>query len=111
MSQEKIEEINRSLDYPPGKMDGVSLWSMSRYIKGIISVILRHCLEMLEQKLTMVKQEGCIRELERQKLIIEDLLSERFWVRVGMEVLEGSKYFYTEIPVLSKKYEIYKEFF
>lgn len=111
MSQEKIEEINRSLDYPPGKMDGVSLWSMSRYIKGIISVILRHCLEMLEQKLTVVKQEGCIRELERQKLIIEDLLSERFWVRVGMEVLEGSKYFYTEIPVLSKKYEIYKEFF
>lgn len=111
LDSDEVEQINSGLDYPPGKNQGISLWSMSRYIKGIISILLKNSLERLKQKLHGMSKAECAKELEIQKSILTDLLSDRFRVKVGLKSLNGERYFYTSIPVLNEKYHKYKDIF
>lgn len=103
-----INEINEDLRYPPSNEDkGISLWSMSRYIKGIIYSILQLGYEELNTHL-----EDCRREdVETYKKDIEQLLGDEFEVKASWAEYAGERYFSLEVPVFAGKYQRFLKLF
>lgn len=108
-SKRDIVEINKDLKYPPANEDkGISLWSMSRYIKGIIYSILQ---EEIYEKLNS-RMEKCQKEdIEKYKNSIQQLLDDEFEVKASWESYENELYFSLEVPILAGKYQKYLKLF
>ncbi|MBD5393076.1 MAG: hypothetical protein HDR71_02155 [Lachnospiraceae bacterium] len=105
-NQRNIKEINEELKYPPANEEkGISLWSMSRYIKGIIYSILQASYAELSSQL-----EYCTKQdLNEYKKRIEQLLEDEFEVKASWEYCENEPYFSLAIPVLAGKYQRFLE--
>lgn len=100
--QRDEDEINEELKCPPTNEEkGISLWSMSRYIKGIIYSMLYSTYRDLLQNLEFCKKEDIL-EYRRN---IENLLGNEYEVKVSWISCGEEKYFSLEIPVLAKKYQ------
>lgn len=99
--QRKAEEINEELKYPPANEEkGISLWSMSRYIKCIIYSILQNSYNELSKNIECCKKKDIVEYREN----IEELLGSDFevkaeWINCGEE-----RYFSLKIPILAEKY-------
>lgn len=106
-----LEKIKMEMDYPPGKDSGISLWSMSRYIKSLISTIAKNCIEAYKKGKANVQECDRLAVLSELKEILEDLFSERFLIDLGYKEVEGEKMFSVEIPILAKKYESHSCYF
>lgn len=108
-SKGDITEINKDLKYPPANEDkGISLWSMSRYIKGIIYSILQ---EEIYEKLNS-RIEKCQKEdIEKYKNSIQQLLDDEFEVKASWESCENELYFSLEVPILAGKYQKFLKLF
>lgn len=103
--QDDIQQLNEELKYPPRMDKGISLWSVSRYVKGIISTLL---VQRMKSSAARIKKypESAAKELEALKETIERVLGEEFEVQVGNAITDdGKKYFYMDIPILASKYE------
>lgn len=100
------QQIMEELCYPPEEEhQGISLWSVSRYIKGIIASILDANLKELEQSESPV----CERMLTRTKQRILQLLGDEFRILVETKKVDEKFYFSVSVPILSEKYEEQKE--
>lgn len=99
----KAEEINEEIKFPPANEEkGISLWSMSRYIKGIICSLLL----ITNRKLSEVMEaEDFEYKLVEYQKCIQQLLNEDFDVKAAWITYQGQKYFSLEIPILAEKYE------
>lgn len=106
-----VEDIIDGMEYPPGKNQGISLWSMARYIKGITSILAEHALIRLSAQLSCMGEAECIAILREKKGTIETLLSERFQVKVDERTDGETKYFCVDIPILAEKYQEFRELF
>lgn len=107
MMTKSVSQINAELRFPPQRDNGISLWSVSRFVRGMISVLLQHRIlktkEILEDMESIEKREEA---LNRLYLLIEKFLSSKFFVKVDIkEDEEGIKYFYMDIPILFEKYK------
>lgn len=98
----KAEEINEELKHPPAnEEDGISLWSMSRYIKCIIYSILHDSYNELKENIECYKAKDIL-EYKRdiEKLLGSDFEVKADWIKCGEEL-----YFSLEIPILAEKYQ------
>lgn len=106
-----LEKIKMEMDYPPGKDSGISLWSMSRYIKSLISTIASNCIEAYKNGKTNDQKDNQFIGLSELKEILEDLFSEKYLINLAYEEVGEEKMFSVEIPILAKKYERHKCYF
>lgn len=106
--EKEVKSVNAELNYPPQGNQGISLWSVSRYVKGAVSVLIYKKLRKLEEKIRGAENCDIIRaELEEFKQILEQIWERpEFRVRAGTAYSEsGDKYFYMDIPILTEKYK------
>lgn len=97
----KAEEINEELKHPPAnEEDGISLWSMSRYIKGIIYSILHDSYNELSKNIKRCKAKDILEYKGNiEKLLGSDFEVKADWIDCGEEL-----YFSLEIPILAERY-------
>ena len=105
----EVDEINTGLKYPPKKNGGISLWSMSRYVKSIISTLLSNKVSGARKEFLDLCKKGKGREKSEQmfkklKALVEKFQGEEYAVRVGTLDGEDGQYFYMDIPILAEKY-------
>lgn len=95
------DQINAELATPPdGEKEGISLWSMSRYVKKIISCLIRVQLQEMEKK----SENICEEQLIFLQKMINRLLSDEFATYVKKEDVCGKNFFSVIVPVLKEKY-------
>lgn len=100
------EQIMEELQYSPEEENqGISLWSMSRYIKGMIASTLSEELKELEKSELPI--DG--RSLLRKKYRILRFLGKEFQICVEKLEIGEKKYFSVSVPILAEKYEEQKE--
>lgn len=100
--------LNEALKYPPAEeKQGISLWSMSRFVKKLNA-------SMIEEEIT--RMESVEDEIERQKrlkslkLCIQRMLSSEFSTKVEWRKNNQYAYFTICIPILYEKYKkMFKE--
>jgi hypothetical protein len=103
---EDVQKINKELCFPPQRDKGISLWSVSRYVRGLISVLLCERLEKVKKSLPELNDNEIEQELRQLKDHIERLLGKEFYVKTDIrECRDGIKYFYMDIPILWEKYK------
>ncbi|MBD5545762.1 MAG: hypothetical protein HDR01_16355 [Lachnospiraceae bacterium] len=97
----KAEEINKELKHPPAnEEDGISLWSMSRYIKGIICSIMHESYNKLTENIERCKAKDILEYKGNiEKLLGSDFEVKADWIKCGEEL-----YFSLEIPILAERY-------
>ena len=93
----KIE--NNFLDIPPYDDEGISIWTVSRYLKSFAANILNKELSNLEGKKDVVTME----QLEYLKKKIERL-PEMVKVRIEKKYVHKKEYFSIVLPILTDKY-------
>lgn len=94
-------QLNTELAAPPdGEKQGISLWSMSRYVKKVTACMIRSRLAQIE-RMPQGERTG---QLEILKGQIIRMLSEEFATYVTIENVNGEKYFSVVVPVLAEKY-------
>lgn len=99
--EKEADQINAELKTPPdGEKEGISLWSMSRYVKKIISCLIRVELQNMEKTTENVSQE----QLVFLQKMINRLLSDEFATYVKKEDICKKKFFSVIVPVLKEKY-------
>lgn len=98
---DRIKEINEEIHYPPQPNKGISLWSISRFIKSMISTLLtKH-----------VKDMNTPSKISAEKLLIEKYMGEAYDVKVGQyKDKAGEMWFYLDIPILAQKYTEFKKY-
>lgn len=106
-----IEQIRREMLSPPGPDSGISLWSMSRYIKSIVSRLTINCLDKYREVLADCSMEEQKKLLLELRSFLDDLLSDSYMIKVDGNAIDSKKYFSVEIPILAEKYEKYREYF
>ena len=97
-----MEELQYS---PEEENQGISLWSMSRYIKGMVASKLSEELRELEKSGSPI--DG--RTLARKKHRILRFLGNEFQICVEKLEIGEKKYFSVSVPILAEKYEEQKE--
>lgn len=98
-----VKQINEELEFQPRRNKGISLWSISRYIYGLISILLRKEIELFKSGINTA--DNVILLFEELKETISEALGDQFKVSVGVEKgYGGIKYFYMDIPILGEKY-------
>lgn len=104
--EKDVTSINAELNYPPQGNQGISLWSVSRYIKGMVSILIHKKLKNLREKIQGMENCDIIKELEEFKQIVENIWEKpEFRVRTGTACdKDGNKYFYMDIPILTEIY-------
>ena len=104
-TQGDIQQLNEELKYPPRMDRGISLWSVSRYVKGIISILLVQRINRVSKKI--IKSPATAKEeVAVLKDILERVLGAEFEVRAGsVDTPAKKKYFYIDIPIMASKYE------
>jgi len=107
-SQRDINDINEELKYPPANEEkGISLWSVSRYIKSIIYSVLYMTYEKLDADIRYCQKKN----IDEYKESLEQLLGSEFEVRADWVTSGEEKYFSLEIPVLAGKYQRFLKLF
>ena len=110
-----IEEINERLHYPPQKNQGISLWSVSRYIKAILSILIEKKLNSIDENYEGCdgKCKECHRECKKSELLdlgtsIKTYMSEEYDIRVCRKVgiVDGNEanFFCIDVPLYREKY-------
>lgn len=100
-----LEKIKMEMNYPPGRDSGISLWSMSRYIKSLVSTIADKCIKEYKSR---GNEFATLSELKK---MLDVLFSEKYSINIEYKEVEHQKMFSVEIPILAQKYEEYKAVF
>lgn len=96
------QQIMEELRYPPEEeQQGISLWSMSRYIKGMTASILDRDLRKLEKAEMPVTEE----KLKKMRCQILRFLGREFELVVEKQQIGTETYFSVSVPILACKYE------
>lgn len=96
------EKILEELSAPPEEENqGISLWSVSRYVKFVIANILDSNLRKLERRSGSVPPE----ELAQFRTRFEKALGEEFKIDVRVEKMGDNVYFSVLVPLLAEMYE------
>ncbi|MBD5518934.1 MAG: hypothetical protein HDR07_10805 [Lachnospiraceae bacterium] len=106
-----VEHINEELCFPPRRNKGISLWSISRYVYGLLSILLCNEIELVKEEIhKTVDHDSVMAVLEQLRGTVSRTLREEFCVKVDVKKgKDGIKYFYMDIPILKGKYdEIFK---
>lgn len=101
------DKTNNELNYPPAKGKGISLWSMSRYIKSMISSIIGDMLKKTESQISVMSEEEKKKALAHLKMDIDTLMEKDCRIMARIKVHEDADYFCIDVPVFSSKYEKY----
>lgn len=109
-SDEKKKDINKvkeELLFPPHKDKGISLWSVSRYIRGLVSVCINKLVKKTESRLLLIdEQEKKLEEIMALRNALESVFGDSFYVRAEVaKKSDGISYFYMDIPILEAKYK------
>lgn len=108
VTEQQIEIINEELHYPPQKNQGISLWSVSRYIKGILSIIIKHKLDSVDIKWEEYESKRVKNELLKLKQWMEKYLSNEYDISVcrRTRISEENQevFFCIDIPLYAEKY-------
>ncbi|MCM1043920.1 MAG: hypothetical protein NC417_00265 [Candidatus Gastranaerophilales bacterium] len=109
--EKTLKEINAEQLYPPRRERGISLWSVSRYIRSMISSMLEKKLRDAAGQLDDLPDMQCKKnKLIQLKSMIEKMTSEEYYIRVSKEEGgAGKTYFCVDIPILAKRYEGFEE--
>lgn len=94
-----VEAKNDFLEVPPYDEEGISIWTVSRYLKSFAATILNRDLLKLEKKLPEVTEEEL---LKMRKAICN--LPEQVQVRVQKKYVGEEAYFSIVLPLLAEKY-------
>lgn len=96
------QQIMEELHYPPEEEhQGISLWSMSRYIKSMVASKLNEELKELERLASPIGEEI----LRRKKHRILRFLGNEFQVAVEIVKIGEKSFFSVSVPILAEKYE------
>lgn len=106
--EERSDEINKEIQYPPQPNKGISLWSVSRYIKGIISSLLNQRIDEMEKKdLDNLIEK---KDLDELKKTIETYTGKDYDINVKEYTDEElNKVFCIDIPILQDKYKEFEK--
>ncbi len=100
--EKRPEQIMEELRYPPEEENqGISLWSMSRYIKGMVASKLSKELKELEELRDSVDEKTLMRKRRR----ILRFLGKDFRICVENLRIGEKLYFSVSVPILADKYE------
>lgn len=95
------EQIMEGLRYPPEEEDqGISLWSMSRYIKRIIANDLNTDIKKLERSTDNINHDSLVALGGK----IKKMMDEEFQIAIRKETVGNKEYFSVLLPVLAEKY-------
>lgn len=95
------EQIMEGLRYPPEEEDqGISLWSMSRYIKRIIANDLNADIKKLERSADNIDHDSLVSLGGK----IKEMMDEEFRIAIRKETVGDKEYFSVLLPVLAEKY-------
>lgn len=103
----KSAQVMEELKYPPEEDNqGISLWSMSRYIKWVVSSILDEKIKVFEKNTGFEpNRKWTHMEYKQLKRQIERLLGEEFQISVEERENNGKAYFSILVPILAEKYK------
>lgn len=96
----KKEGKDSVLEIPPYDDDGISIWTVSRYLKSFAATILNRKMLQIEKKLSDI----CEKEMQILRTEVEQL-SEAVRVHIDYVKREGEEYFSIVIPIFAEKYK------
>ena len=104
----KVKEINENLNFPPTLDRGISLWSMSRYIKSMLSSLAMRRMTflagVLKENTDEKKKKAILKKLKKD--IGEIIDGDKFDVKVEVMPEEEDKYnFCVRLPIMASIYE------
>lgn len=88
------------LEIPPYDDEGISIWTVSRYLKSFAAIILNKKLAGIAEKLADVTVE----ELQKMRNEIEEL-PQKVKVRIEYIFKEHEEYFSIVLPIFAEKYK------
>ncbi len=106
-----LDKIRQDLEYPPGRDAGISMWSMSRYIKSLVSTLADNCIKGYAKRMCTYTVEEKSLYMEKLKEKLDRLFSDEYQIQVEYEKDKNDTFFSVEIPILAKKYEKYSQYF
>ena len=92
-------EDDALLDIPPFDEEGISIWSLSRYLKSYAATVINSKLRDLEERELITEDE-----LAQLKDVMEQL-PDKVKVRSEEKYVDGEKYFTVVVPILAEKYK------
>ncbi len=105
IEQIKPEQIMEELKYPPEEdHQGISLWSMSRYIKRVVAGIIDEKIKALKNRKSASYAQSMAEECMKLKRQILRLLGEEFQIYVEKREKNHKVYFSILVPILAEKY-------
>ena len=106
-TQKEPAQVMEELKYPPEEDNqGISLWSMSRYIKWVVASILDEKIKVFEKnKGFESNREWDPMEYRQLKRQILRLLGEEFQIFVEERENNGKVYFSIMVPILAEKFK------
>lgn len=112
ITEQQIQSINEELHYPPQKNQGISLWSVSRYIKGILSSIIKQKLDSFYAEWEEYDKEKAKNKLLELQKCMKRYLSSEYDIRVCRKSNDRNQdvFFCIDIPLYVEKYpDLYLE--
>lgn len=107
-----IDKINKALKYPlRDEAQGISLWSISRYLRVLKNICMEKYLHEAEYVLCLSKETEtnlCIFRNKMRVYLEENPIEVKCGVKVITDGQEKKKYFFTEVPIFKNRYD---EFF
>lgn len=104
----EIKLINEKLHYPPQKNQGISLWSVSRYIKGMLSALIKKRLDDVDKECEKCDMESRKQKLIELRAVLQKYMSEDFDIRVcrrtRVSKCSEEVFFCIDIPLYRERY-------
>lgn len=98
------EEKDNILEIPPYDHDGISIWTVSRYLKSFAATILNRKILRMEKDLSDISEEKL--QILRDEV---EQLPEDVKVRIEYVNRDGEDYFSIVIPIFAEKYKALSE--
>ena len=105
----ETDQINSQLEYPPGRDQGISVWSISRYIRKMVSVMAQDMIQKTVKETAEMDDKKAYDKCMKLRDALEDLLERRCRVKASVKKYGAEEYFCMEVPIFYKKYEEFLE--
>ncbi len=104
-TKEDIEKIRFFTTRPPRPKDGISIWSMSRYLLSLGCIVAQNLLVLCNNLPEGIGNDEAEKRILNCRRMIQSLLEGEFELKVNYLDILGHCYFSIELPVLAETYQ------
>ena len=88
----ETDQINSQLEYPPGRDQGISVWSISRYIRKMVSVMAQDMIQKTVKETAEMDDKKAYDKCMKLRDALEDLLERRCRVKASVKKYGAEEY-------------------